>query len=143
DWLREHAERLASFFATRLGLLLKNLATFFLHLFILIFGLFFMFRDGKEIARGVRHLLPFDEAIQKDVLDESEKLIFAGVAVGLVIAAIQGTLGGVAFAITGIPSAIFWGALLAFCSLIPVVGSALVWIPAVLIQGFTGHWGKA
>jgi predicted PurR-regulated permease PerM len=141
--LRQGAEKLASFLAARLGLLVKNLVSFFLDLFILIFGLFFMFRDGKEIARGVRHLLPFDEAIQKDMMVESEGLIFASVAVGLLIAAIQGALGGMAFAITGIPTSIFWGALIAFCSLIPVVGSALVWIPAALLQGFSGHWGKA
>jgi predicted PurR-regulated permease PerM len=141
--LRQGAEKIASFLAGRLGQLVKNLVSFFLDLFILIFALFFMFRDGKDIVRGVRHMVPFDESIQKDMIEESKELIFASVAVGLLIAAIQGILGGVAFAITGIPTAIFWGVLIAFCSLIPVVGSALVWIPAALWLGFSGHWGKA
>jgi predicted PurR-regulated permease PerM len=141
--LRQGAEKIASFLATRLGLLVKNLVSFFLDLFLLIFALFFMFRDGKGILRGVRHMVPFDATIQRDMLEESKELIFASVAVGLLIAAIQGFLGGVAFAITGIPTAIFWGVLIAFCSLIPVVGSALVWIPATLWLGFSGHWGKA
>ena len=141
--LRQGAEKIASFLAGRLGQLVKNLVSFFLDLFILIFALFFMFRDGKEILRGVRHMVPFDEAIQKDMIEESKELIFASVAVGLLIAVIQGALGGVAFAITGIPSSIFWGVLIAFCALIPVVGSALVWVPAALWLGFTGHWGKA
>lgn len=141
--LRQGAERIASFLAGRLGQLVKNLVSFFLDLFLLIFALFFMFRDGKSIVRGVRHMLPFDDAIQKDMLEESKELIFASVAVGLLIAAIQGFLGGVAFAITGIPTAVFWGVLIAFCALIPVVGSALVWAPAALWLGFSGHWGKA
>ena len=141
--LRQGAERIASFLAGRLGQLVKNLVSFFLDLFLLIFALFFMFRDGKDIVRGVRHMVPFDVAIQKDMMEESKELIFASVAVGLLIAAIQGLLGGVAFAITGIPTAVFWGVLIAFCSLVPVVGSALVWIPAALWLGFSGHWGKA
>src|SRR5262249_6589011 len=78
-----------------------------------------------------------------NMLHESKELIFASVAVGLIIAGIQGSLGGMAFAITGIPNALFWGVVMAFASLIPAVGSALVWIPAALWLGFSGHWGKA
>lgn len=143
DSLRQAAERAAAFLAGRTGAIVKNLLSFFLDLFILIFGLFFMFRDGEEIVRAVRHLLPFDDEIQRDMLKESRQLIFGSVAVGLVIAALQGSLGGLAFAITGIPSAIFWGVVIAFASLIPVVGSGLVWVPAALVLAFSGHWGKA
>jgi predicted PurR-regulated permease PerM len=143
DSLRQAAERFAAFLAGKTGALVRNLVSFFVDLFILIFALFFMFRDGNEIVRGVRHLLPFDEGIQEDMLEESRRLIFGSVAVGLVIAAIQGTLGGFAFAVTGIPSAIFWGVVIAFASLIPVVGSSLIWIPGALVLGLSGHWGKA
>lgn len=141
--LSEAADKTAAFMAAKVGSVLKNVASFFVDLFILIFALFFMFRDGEEVVRAARHLLPFDMSIQKDVMHESKELIFASVAVGLLIAAIQGTLGGIAFFITGISSPIFWGVLIAFCSLVPVVGSALVWGPAVLWLGFSGHWGKA
>jgi predicted PurR-regulated permease PerM len=140
--LRQGAERIASFLAGNFGKVVKNLFTFFVHLFILIFSLFFMFRDGEYVVRGVRHLLPFDESIQADMLRESKDLIFASVAVGLVIACMQGLLGGLAFTIGGIASPIFWGVLIAFFSLVPVVGSALIWVPAALSLGFSGHWGK-
>jgi predicted PurR-regulated permease PerM len=90
----------------------------------------------------VKHLIPFDESIQTDMLTESRDLIFASVAVGLVIACLQGLLGGLAFTIGGIPSAVFWGVMMAFFSLVPVVGSALIWVPAALWLGFSGHWGK-
>jgi predicted PurR-regulated permease PerM len=140
--LRQAAERAGSFLAGNLGGLLKNLVTFFVDLFILIFSLFFMFRDGDQVVRGVRHLLPFDESIQRDMLSESEDLIFASVAVGLVIALLQGLLGGLAFTIGGISSPIFWAVVIAFFSLVPVVGSALIWVPAALWLGFSGHWGK-
>jgi predicted PurR-regulated permease PerM len=104
--------------------------------------LFFMFRDGESVVRAVRHLMPFDESIQSDMLEESKDLIFASVAVGLVIALLQGLLGGLAFTIGGITSPIFWGVMIAFFSLVPIVGSALIWVPAALWLGFSGHWGK-
>jgi len=141
--LRQGAESIATFVASRLAGLVKNLFTFFVDLFIAIFALFFMFRDGEEIVRAASHLLPFDEAIQGDMLRESRDLIFASVAVALVIAVLQGVLGGLAFAVGGISSPIFWAVLIAFFSLVPVVGSALIWVPGALFLGFSGHWGKA
>jgi predicted PurR-regulated permease PerM len=141
--LRQGTEKVASFLAGKFAGLVKNLFSFFLNLFIVIFALFFMFRDGESMVRGVRHLMPFDESIQQDMLRESKDLIFASVAVALVIAGLQGVLGGVVFAIGGIYSPIFWAVVIAFFSLVPVVGSALIWIPAALILGISGHWGKA
>ena len=141
--LRQGAERIATFLGARLAGLVKNLFAFFVNLFIAIFALFFMFRDGEQIVRGASHLLPFDEGIQEEMLRESRDLIFASVAVALVIAVLQGVLGGLAFAVGGISSPIFWAVLIAFFSLVPVVGSALIWVPGALFLGFSGHWGKA
>lgn len=143
SWLQQGAGKIAAFLGGAFAGLLKNVVTFFVDLFILIFALFFMFRDGAAIERGVRHLLPFDPEIQKDMLEESKELIFASVAVGLLVAGIQGVLGGVSFALVGISAPLFWGVLVAFFSLVPVVGSALIWGPAILWLLFTGHWGKA
>ena len=141
--LQQAAEKIAAFLGSKFTGLLKNLVSFFLDLFIMIFALFFMFRDGEAIVRAVRHLLPFDENIQTDMVEESKELIFASVAVGLLVAVIQGVLGGVSFALVGISTPVFWGVLIAFFSLVPVVGSALIWGPVALWLGFTGHWGKA
>jgi predicted PurR-regulated permease PerM len=141
--LRQGAERIATFMASRLAGLVRNLFNFVVDLFIVIFALFFMFRDGEEIVRGANHLLPFDEAIQEEMLRESRDLVFASVAVALVIAVLQGALGGLAFTVGGISSPIFWAVLIAFFSLVPVVGSALIWVPGALFLAFSGHWGKA
>jgi len=70
--------------------MLKNLFRFFVNLFILLFALFFVFRDGESILRALRHLIPFEKNIQDQMLKESRDLIFASVAVALLIAAIQG-----------------------------------------------------
>lgn len=142
DQLKQGAETAARYLAARLGGLVRNLFTFFLDLFVVIFALFFMFRDGDEVVRAIKHLVPFDHAIQEDMVHESQELIFASVAVGLLIAAIQGALGGFAFAIVGVGAGIFWGVLMGFFSLLPVVGSALIWLPAAVWLAISGHVWK-
>jgi predicted PurR-regulated permease PerM len=142
-YLRQGAERVASFLASQFGALVKNLFSFFVNLFILLFALFFMFRDGRQILHAARHLIPFERALQDDMLDESRDLIFASVAVALLIAAIQGALGGLAFVLTGLAAPVFMAVLIAFFSIVPVVGSALIWGPAALWWILNGHWGKA
>ena len=141
--LRQGAERVATYLASSLGLMLKNLFSLLVSLFISLFALFFMFRDGKKIMRAVRHLIPFERQLQDNMLSESRDLIFASVAVALLIAAIQGILGGTAFALAGVKAPVFLGLLVAFFSIVPVVGSALIWVPAALWLGLNGHWGKA
>jgi predicted PurR-regulated permease PerM len=141
--VQQAIEKTGSFIAASIGGILKNFANFFVDLFLLIFALFFMFRDGQGVVRAIRHLFPFDEDIQEEMITESKELIFASVAVALVIAVIQGVLGGLAFEITGISTPIFWGVVIAFFSLVPVVGSALIWFPGAGYLFFTGHWGKA
>jgi predicted PurR-regulated permease PerM len=141
--LRQGAEKIASYLASSLGSFVKNAFSFVMNLFILLFALFFMFRDGDRILRAVRHLIPFEREVQEDMLKESRDLIFASVAVALLIAAIQGALGGLAFELTGLPGPVFLGVLVGFCSIVPVVGSSLIWIPACIWLAVGGHWGKA
>lgn len=141
--LQQGAEKVASYVAGSLAAMLKNLVSFFVDLFILLFALFFVFRDGESILRALRYLIPFEKSLQDEMLGESRDLIFASVAVALLIAAIQGFLGGTAFALTRLPAPVFMGVLIAFCSIVPVVGSALIWAPAGLWLGLSGHWWKA
>jgi predicted PurR-regulated permease PerM len=141
--IRQAADKVASYMASSLGSLVKNLFAFVMNMFILLFALFFMFRDGDAILRAVRHLMPFEKDLQESMVKESGDLVFASVAVALLIAVIQGFLGGLAFAITGLPAAVFMAVLIAFFSIVPVVGSALIWIPAAGWLLLHGHWGKA
>jgi len=141
--VQQGMERIASYLAGSLAGMLKNLFTFIVDLFILLFALFFVFRDGESLLRALRHLIPFEKSLQDEMIAESRDLIFASVAVALLIAAIQGVLGGTAFALTRLPAPVFMGVLIAFFSIVPVVGSALIWAPAALWLGLNGSWGKA
>jgi predicted PurR-regulated permease PerM len=141
--LQQATERIASYLAGSLAAMLKNLVALVINLFIVLFALFFVFRDGDKILRGLRHLIPFEKNIQEEMISESQDLIFASVAVALLVAAIQGLLGGMAFAVTGLSAPIFMGVLIGFCSIVPVIGSALIWAPAAGWCAFNGSWGKA
>jgi predicted PurR-regulated permease PerM len=109
----------------------------------MIFAMFYMFRDGDQIIRGVRSILPFDAEHRDTMMTQARDLISASVTTSLIIAAIQGILGGLGFVIVKLPTPLFWGVAMAFFSLVPVVGSGLIFVPAALWLGFTGHWGRA
>jgi len=159
DWLRQHvhtslgydlpsllrqgAERLGAFLALQVGPILRNVAAFVFDFCVVLFAMVYFFRDSKRLVKTLRELLPFEPVHQQRVLDESRDLIVGSVLVTLVVAGIQGTLGGVAFTIVGLPTPFFWGVAMAFFSLVPVIGTALVWVPAAIWLGWTGHWGKA
>ena len=130
--IQESAGRIGTFLAAQLGGVLRNIALFLFELFVILFALFYFIRDGDAIMEGLRRALPFEEAIRDQILDGARVLIHVSVRVGLFIAAIQGLLGGVAFAAVGIDSAVFWGIVMGFVSLLPVVGAWLVWLPAAV-----------
>lgn len=108
-----------------------------------MFLLFFFIRDGREMLERAIHLVPLSQE-RKDELSKSLGGVTRGVVVGtLVTAVVQGTLIGIGFAIAGLPSPLVFGAIGAVASLIPVVGTALVWVPAVLSLLALGQSGWA
>lgn len=108
-----------------------------------MFLLFFFLRDGREMLERGIHLVPLSQE-RKDELSKSLGGVTRGVVVGtLVTAVVQGTLIGIGFAIAGLPSPLVFGAVGAVASLIPVVGTALVWVPAALSLLATGQSGWA
>jgi predicted PurR-regulated permease PerM len=140
---REAATWLAHWLAERAGDALRNVASVALKLLILLFALFFLFRDGPALVTRTRNVLPFDEEQRDVILGQTRDLIFASVTASLLIGAIQAVLGALAFAVVGLPSPVFWGALMGLLSLLPVIGGWLVWGPAVLWLAIVGDYGRA
>jgi predicted PurR-regulated permease PerM len=141
--VREYASRLGGSLASELGRILRNIAVFIFELFVMLFALFYFLLDGDVILERFRFFLPFEESTKERMLGEARELIFASVTTSLVIAAVQGLICGGAFALAGLGSPIFWGVLMAFLSLLPVVGAWPVWIPATIWLFSTGHAGRA
>lgn len=96
----------------------------------MLYVLFFLFRDGVGIARSIRASLPLSDNYSGRLLAKFATVVRATVKGNFIIAAIQGAIGGVTFWLLGIEGALLWGVLMAFLSLLPAVGAALVWAPA-------------
>ena len=141
--VRQGASRLGGYLASELGAVLRNIALFLFELVVMLFALFYFLRDGAAIMRRIRLFLPLEEAVREKMLAEARDLIFASVTTSLAIATVQGVICGGAFAIVGVGSPLFWGVVMAFLSLLPVVGAWPVWILAAIWLFSTGHAARA
>lgn len=112
-------------------------------LFIALYLAFYLIRDGESVARTVRRAIPLAPEHKQELLVKFATVIRATVKGNLLVAAIQGTLGGIAFWFLGVGGALLWGVLMAFLSLLPAVGAALVWLPVALYFLVTGALFKA
>jgi predicted PurR-regulated permease PerM len=143
DLLRRGAQAVAGFLAPRVGGALANLAGMIGNLFVTLFALFFLLRDGDRVAALIRRVLPFPEAERERLITEAQDLVIASVGAGLAVAAVQGLIGGVTFWALGLPVPVAWGVAIGICSLIPVVGATLVWVPVALWWLLSGSVMKA
>jgi predicted PurR-regulated permease PerM len=105
---------------------------------IMLYVLFFLFRDGRAVARTIRAAMPLSDAYNQRLLNKFVGVVRATVKGNVVIAVIQGTIGGVALWALGIDAALLWGALMVFLSLLPAIGAAIVWVPIAIYLFLTG-----
>ena len=112
-------------------------------LFIMLYLAFFLLRDGESLLRTAARGLPLDLAHQKALANKFSTVVRATVKGSLVVALVQGALGGLAFWVLGVQGALLWAVLMAFLSLVPAVGAALVWAPVAGFLALQGHWGQA
>lgn len=137
-WLEQISRFLLSWGAQ----ILSNIISFFAEAVIALFTLFFLFREGGSIGLRAASFLPL-RADQVDRLFTGiSNSIIANVYGCLAVGAAQGTLLSLAFWVLGLPSPVLWGLVTALFSLIPIIGSAAVWGPAVIILMVSGHWWK-
>jgi len=112
-------------------------------MFFVVFTMYYLFRDGDRIFETIKNSLPLNEEQSLSIMERTKEVVGASVYGVLAIAVIQGTLGGLAFWVLGVPSAIVWGVAMTFLSMIPMLGSFLVWVPAAIYLAMTGHYVKA
>jgi len=108
-----------------------------------VFIMFFLFKDARLIRTGYYHLLPIENQRLQSMLVRIRDVITASVYGTLLIAIVQGALGGVAFAVLGLPAPFLWGTVMALASIIPMLGAFIVWVPAAIFLFSTGHLWQA
>ena len=116
----------------------QNTFDFVVSFFVMLYIMFFWLRDGHMLACYVRRAIALDEGIKADLLSKFVTVISATVRGNVAVAALQGALGGLALWALGIHAPVLWGTLMAFLSLLPAVGAALVWAPVAIYLLATG-----
>lgn len=111
--------------------------------FILLYTVFFLLLDGPHLLQAMRRFLPLREGERDLLLDKFVSVTRATLKGTLVIGLAQGTMAGIAFWVAGIAHASFWGAVMVVLSVIPMLGGAIVWVPACLYLWLSGEWGRA
>jgi len=120
------------FVAARVGGLLADIAVLLFQLLVTLIALFFFLRDADTIMRDVRALLPFEDLRRERMIRQTRDIVYASIAAGLVIAALQGLAGGLVFALLGLGAPVFWGVMMGLLALLPFVGTWVIWMPAAI-----------
>ena len=98
----------------------------------MLYLLYFLLRDGAALSKTVREALPMARPHTHYLLNKFTTVIRATIKGNVAVAAVQGALGGLAFWVLGVQGALLWAVLMAFLSLLPAVGAALVWLPVAI-----------
>jgi predicted PurR-regulated permease PerM len=133
------AKTAGAFLVTFASRMTATTAAFLLNLFVMLYAMFFFFKDGHKILERIFYYLPLNDEDETRMLARFTSITRATVKGTLVIGIIQGALAGIAFWIAGIEGAALWGTIMTILSIIPGIGAALVWVPAVIILFVTGQ----
>ena len=128
----------SQFIATQALNIGQNTFEFIASVFITLYLSFFLIRDGEGLARSMRRAIPLAPEHKHELISKFTTVIRATVKGNLLVAAVQGLLGGLAFWFLGVGGALLWSVLMAFLSLLPAIGAGLVWVPVALYFLVTG-----
>ena len=142
-WIVEASKRVLQYLASSGGNLVLGAVGTVVSFALMLFVLFFVLRDGPALAQKVVRMLPIEERRRSSLwrhLVEVTRAVFMGIGL---TALVQGALLGVGFWIAGLPSPLVFGVLGGLCALIPLVGTALVWVPATALLAIHADYGHA
>ncbi|MDB5949649.1 MAG: family transporter [Massilia sp.] len=140
--LSDAAVKGSRFIATNVLNFGMNAFDFIVSFFVMLYLLFFLLMDGSVLASRIQRAIPLSSEHKKELFDKFTTVIRATVKGNFLVAAAQGAMGGLAFWMLGIQAPLLWGVVMAFLSLLPAVGAALVWGPVALYLFATGDLWK-
>lgn len=136
--IRQYAQQGAGAVAQNLGAVFASIAGIVFKFILLIFALFFLWKDGTSLRKAVHKISPLNDEVDQAIMDRIEIAMNSVVRGQLTIAVIQGLITITGFALFGIPNAFLWGSMAIVAALIPSVGTALIITPAIIYQFITG-----
>lgn len=142
DEVTGFSTRMGQYVISQASSLVGNTLMFFAHSLLILLIMFFLFIDGEALLRRMAYLFPMKQEQTEVVIESLRRMSRAVLVGGFSVAVLQGIAGGIGLAIVGIP-ALFWGSVMVFAALVPVVGTGLVWVPAVIFLLIMGEWKSA
>jgi predicted PurR-regulated permease PerM len=137
------ARTTAAYVGGKAAVVLGNSIHFITELVVMLFLLFFLFRDRQLALTALRSIIPLREDETNELLERIDDTIYATFLGRFAIALVQGVLAGLAFWVLGVPGILLWSLTLTAFAMIPAFGAFLVWGPVAIYLGLNGHWGKA
>lgn len=142
-WSEENLQKLTSVSTSLVKGLLQGMSSFFLNAFVILFLLYFMLRGYDQFEAAVEELLPFTEKNKRTVSSETISIVKSN-AIGIpVLALVQGVFAYIGYLIFGVENALLFAVLTTFTTIIPVLGTMIVWVPMAIIMGINGDWLNA
>ena len=142
DGLREKVSQAAmagsQYLATKVFAIGQGTFEFFVSFFVMLYLLFFLLRDGRKLAHDIRATVPLGDTTKRRLQLKFTRVVRATVKGNVVVAAVQGALGGLIFWALGIYSPLLWGVLMAFLSLLPAAGAGIIWAPVAVYLMLSG-----
>ena len=140
DLLLKNIQQISTFLFNQSSKILKGLSTFLISFLFTLLSLYFLFKDGDHLFLRLKEVLPVPPKERDLLIGRFQAMVNATVFGGILIAIIQGVLGGLAYWVLGLHSPVLWGTAMAFFSFIPVGGTALIWGPTCLILFIMGDY---
>lgn len=140
--IKDSADKLSGVIFSQTSWLIANGTRAIFYFALMTFSMYYLFKDGYKLVRKLKRLMPLTQKQTDRTFAHLRDVIQATMYGGMVVALLQGLMGGILFAVMGIPSAIFWGAVMALMSIIPLVGAFIIFIPAGVILMIGGAWVK-
>jgi predicted PurR-regulated permease PerM len=137
------ASRMSTFLVSSLSAATKGTVGFLFQLFVMLYAMFFFLAGGREMLDRPLSYVPLPEAHKELMLDKFVSVARATLKGTFVVGIVQGGLAGLAFAVVGIQGATFWGTLMVVLSVVPGIGTALIWVPAVIYLFAVGKTASA
>ncbi len=128
----------SEFLVSRSASIFSRITHFVVNFFVMLFALYYLLLKGPEILDELRQLSPLRAEYGERIFQKFRAMTLATFGGSLVTALLHGTVGGVIFVCFGLPAPLLWGAVMAFLSLVPVVGTGVVWVPLVVYYFLTG-----
>lgn len=143
DQVQQMATHLSSILVEGTMNVVGGLIEFVVALAMILFTLYYCFRDGERMVAVLSDWIPLERSRSQALLQRIAELIHASVYGVVVLAMVQGALGGLAFWVLGLPSPLLWALIMAMLATIPMLGTFVVWVPAALYLGMQGYIGGA